>query len=632
MTDVTCLDTSSAADRASGQLTAPTIHYSVAMPNPESHLFEVTLRVQGWSEPVLDLKMPVWTPGSYLVREYARHLQDFRSQSGDRALPWRKVSKNHWEIETNSVSDVTVCYRIFANELTVRTNHLDSTHGYFNPAALCFFLPGFERNCYTVTVVPPQPQWRTVTTLPTVSGDNLTFAAADFDTLVDSPFEIGCHESYDFEVMGKPHQLVVWGQGNLEPERAIRDIKKVIEVEAEMFGGLPYDRYVFLLHLSGSGFGGLEHKDSCTLNYSRFGFRAKEKYERFIQLVAHEFFHLWNVKRIRPKALEIFDYEQENYTPSLWFSEGTTSYYDLLIPFRAGLYGVKGYFQNLAKEITRLQTTPGRNVQPASESSWDAWIKLYRRDANSDNSQISYYLKGELVSLLLDLLIRAKHGNARSLDDVMRLMWQKFGGCSHENEDFDQKSGTQAKPGHLTSNGKLNARSQTAEIGFTPEELQSAIESVAGMDLSDFFARYVDGTEELPYNEYLQPFGLQLWIDEIDQTPRMGWMLGAENGRQMVKFVEAGSPAQLAGIDAGDELLAIAGFRVNAEQAAERLKDYQPGDTVEVTVFHQDELRTCSVTLAEPRPGRYSIVPVDRPSTIQKQNFTGWLGVPLSNL
>ncbi|WP_293145887.1 MULTISPECIES: M61 family metallopeptidase [unclassified Microcoleus] len=640
MTDVTYEDTSSAADRAIGQLTAPTIHYSVAMPNPESHLFEVTLRVQGWAEPVLDLKMPVWTPGSYLVREYARHLQDFRSQSGDslrdsyaaRALPWRKISKNHWQIETNSVSDVTVCYRIFANELTVRTNHLDSTHGYFNPAALCFFLPGFERHCYTVTVVPPQPQWRTVTTLPTVSGDNLTFAAADFDTLVDSPFEIGFHESYDFEVLGKPHQLVVWGQGNLEPERAIQDIKKVIEVEAEMFGGLPYDRYVFLLHLSGSGFGGLEHKDSCTLNYSRFGFRAKEKYERFIQLVAHEFFHLWNVKRIRPKALEIFDYEQENYTPSLWFSEGTTSYYDLLIPFRAGLYGVKGYFQNLAKEITRLQTTPGRKVQPASESSWDAWIKLYRRDANSDNSQISYYLKGELVSFLLDLLIRAKHGNARSLDDVMRLMWQQFGGGSPENEDFDRKSPTEAKQGHLTSNGKLNARSRTAEIGFTPEELQSAIESVAGMDLSDFFARYVDGTEELPYNEYLEPFGLQIWVDESEQTPRMGWTLGAENGRQMVKFVEAESPAQLAGIDAGDELLAIAGFRVNAEQVAERLKDYQPGDTVEVTVFHQDELRTCSVTLAQPRPGRYSIVPVDRPSTIQKQNFTGWLGVPLSNL
>lgn len=623
MTDVTSLDTSLVAANLSKQPQAPTIEYSVAMPNPESHLFEVTLRVQGWSEPMMDLKMPVWTPGSYLVREYAKHLQDFSSTTGgDRSLSWRKQSKNHWQIETNSVSDVTVNYRIFANELTVRTNHLDSTHGYFNPAALCFLLPGFESNCYRIKIVPPRPEWRIVTTLPPVSGEPNTFEAADFDTLVDTPFEIGCHDLYEFEVMGKNHQLVVWGKGNLQPEPVIRDIQKLIEVEAKMFGGLPYDRYVFLLHLSGSGFGGLEHKDSCTLNYPRFGFRNKDKYDRFMQLVAHEFFHLWNVKRIRPKALEVFDYNQESYTTSLWFSEGTTSYYDLVIPFRSGLYGVKGFLHGLGKEITRLQTTPGRKVQSASESSWDTWIKLYRRDSNSDNSQISYYLKGELVSFLLDLLIRAKHGNERSLDDVMRLMWQKFGQGNLAQNNGTKKS---VSPG----NGELLDNSLPSEIGFTNEELKQAIESVAGVDLSDFFARYIDGTQELPYNQYLAPFGLELVVDETNEIPSLGWTLGVENGREMVKFVEAGAPAQLAGIDAGDELLAIDGFRVNAEQASERLKDYRPGDTVEVTVFHQDQLRTCRVTLAPPRPARYQILAVENPSSIQKQNFTGWLGVPV---
>ncbi len=622
MTDVTPLDTSLVAANLSKQPQAPTIEYSVAMPNPESHLFEVTLRVQGWSSPMMDLKMPVWTPGSYLVREYAKHLQDFRSTTGgDRSLSWRKQSKNHWQIETNSVSDVTVNYRIFANELTVRTNHLDSTHGYFNPAALCFLLPGFERNCYRIKIVPPRPEWRIVTTLPPVYGQPYTFEAADFDTLVDTPFEIGCHDLYDFEVMGKNHQLVVWGKGNLQPEPVIRDIQKLIEVEAKMFGGLPYDRYVFLLHLSGSGFGGLEHKDSCTLNYPRFGFRNKDKYDRFMQLVAHEFFHLWNVKRIRPKALEVFDYNQESYTTSLWFSEGTTSYYDLVIPFRSGLYGVKGFLQGLSKEITRLQTIPGRKVQSASESSWDTWIKLYRRDSNSDNSQISYYLKGELVSFLLDLLIREKHGNERSLDDVMRLMWEKFG-----QGNLAQNNGT--KKSVIPGNGELLDNSLPSEIGFTPEQLQEAIESVAGVDLSDFLARYIDGTQELPYNQYLAPFGLELVVDETNEVPSLGWTLGVENGREMVKFVEAGAPAQLAGIDAGDELLAIDGFRVNAEQATERLKDYRPGDTVEVTVFHQDQLRTCRVTLAPPRPARYQILAVEYPSSIQKQNFTGWLGVP----
>ena len=207
----------------------------------------------------------------------------------------------------------------------------------------------------------------------------------------------------------------------------IHDTQKIIEVEAKLYDGLPYEHYLFILHLSNSGFGGLEHKYCCSLNYSRFGFRSKDKYSRFTQLVAHEFFHLWNVKRIRPKALETFDYTQENYTKSLWFSEGTTSYYDLLIPLWAGIYDESVFLENLSKEITRFLNIPGRKTQPLQESSFDAWIKLYRRDSNSDNCQISYYLKGELVSLLLDLRIRAHHQNQSSLDDVMRIMWDKFG-------------------------------------------------------------------------------------------------------------------------------------------------------------------------------------------------------------
>ena len=584
---------------------APAIHYQVAMPQPESHLFEVTLLLKGYSLPVLDLKLPVWTPGSYLVREYAKQLQDFSAQADEKSLPWRKLSKNHWQIETSvlnetgGVSTITVRYRVFAAELSVRTNHLDATHGYFNGAALFFRIPGVEEQPISVTIVPPRPEWRVTTPLPVVLGQPNTFQASDFDTLVDSPFEIGCHELHQFEVLGKSHELAIWGQGNAYPARLIPDIQKIIKVEAQLFGGLPYDRYVFLLHLSSQGNGGLEHKYACSLNYPRFGFRAKDKYERFMQLVAHEFFHLWNVKRIRPKALEVFDYDQENYTPSLWFSEGTTSYYDLVIPFRAGIYDAKSFLNGLGKEITRLQTTPGRQVQPVSESSFDTWIKLYRPDANSGNSQISYYLKGELVSLLLDLLIR-RQVNGRSLDDVMLKMWQQFG---------------------------------QAEIGFTPEQLKEVISSVAGMNLDDFFQRYVDGTEELPFNEYLEPFGLQLiGVEEEEPVPELGVRATTENGRELIKFVEAGTPAYASGIDAGDELLAIEGMRVTATQLSDRLKDYQPGDTIQVTVFHQDELRTYPVTLTTPRPSRYQLIPVERPSPTQKQNFAGWLGVPLTTL
>ena len=574
--------------------TTPGIHYQVAIREPKTHLFEVTLWIQGWQAPVLDLKMPVWTPGSYLVREYSKHLQDFKaSTTNQQPLTARKLSKNHWQVETLHVSEVEVSYRIYANELTVRTNHLDETHGYFNGAALFFYLPGFEQQPIRVTIVPPQADWQTVTPLPQVSEQANTFEAEDFDTLVDSPFEIGLHQLYEFEVQGLPHQLAIWGGGNAQAEQMIPDIKKIIEVEAQLFGYLPYERYVFLLHLAATGAGGLEHKNACTLNYYRFGFRAKEQYDRFMQLVAHEFFHLWNVKRIRPKALEVFDYTCENYTSSLWFCEGTTSYYDLLIPLRAGIYDAKSFLNTLGKQITRYMMLPGRLVQPLSESSFDAWIKLYRPDANSGNSQISYYLKGELVSLLLDLLIRARHGNSLSLDDVMRQMWQQFG---------------------------------RTEIGFTPEQLQGVIESVTGVNLDGFFARYIDGTDELPFDEYLESFGLQLVGVKEEPVPYLGLTAQTENGRESIKFVEAGSPAQVGGIDAGDELLAIDGFRVKAEQLSDRLHNYQPGNTIQMTVFHQDELCTRLVTLADPRPSSYKVIPVQQPDDTQKQNLIEWLG------
>ncbi|MEB3180302.1 MAG: M61 family metallopeptidase [Nostocaceae cyanobacterium] len=579
--------------------TAPKLHYQVSMTHPQTHLFEVILHLTDYSLPTIDLKMPVWTPGSYLVREYAKNLQDFAAYSGNKSLPWRKLGKNHWQVETLNVSELTMSYRIFANELSVRTNHLDATHGYFNGAALFFRIAGLENQPHKLTIVPPNSEWEITTALPAIPEARNTYLAADFDTLVDSPVEVGCHNLYDFTVLGKPHQLAIWGEGNFEPQRMIADISKIIAVEAEIFGGLPYERYIFLLHLSPSGYGGLEHKDCCSLLYSRFGFRAQDKYNTFMELVAHEFFHLWNVKRIRPKALEVFDYDQENYTPSLWFCEGTTSYYDKLLTLRAGIYDPKTYLQELSKDITRLQTTPGRKVQPLSESSFDAWIKLYRQDANSPNSQMSYYLKGAMVTLVLDLLIRAQHHNQRSLDDVMLKMWQQFG---------------------------------KDEIGYTPEQLHSVIESVAGIDLADFFGRFIDGTEELPFNQYLEPFGLQLIADKDEEVPYLGIKVNSNNGRDVIKAVETGSPGQLAGIDTGDELLAIDGMRVNAAQLSDRLKDYQPRDTIEITVFHQDELRSLSVTLDAPRPVRYYIMPVNHPSVAQQEKFQGWLGTPMTSL
>jgi predicted metalloprotease with PDZ domain len=579
----------------------PSLHYQVAMPNPASHLFEVTLNLQHWDAALLDLKLPVWTPGSYLVREYAKHLQKLSVEdSQGQALPWQKVSKNHWQVELEGDKDqINVHYQVFAHELSVRTNHLDSTHGFFNPGALLMYLPGFEQTEMRLTVIPPAG-WTVTTALPSAAGKPHTFIADTFDTLVDSPVEIGTHALHDFDVLGKPHQWAIWGKGNFDIKRIIADTKKIVEAEANIFGGLPYDRYLFLLHLSAGGYGGLEHRDSTTLLFPRFNFRTAEDYNRFMCLVAHEFFHLWNVKRIRPQALETFDYDQENYTDCLWFCEGVTSFYDLTIPMRAGIYDAKAYLKLLSDSITRLQAVPGRQVQSLSESSFDTWIKLYRPDANSKNAQVSYYLKGELVSLLLDLLIRRESGNVRSLDQVMQQMWQQFG---------------------------------QSETGYTHAQLKSVVESVAGIDLTDFWEQYIEGTVELPYNEFLNSFGLSLKPETADNTPPyFGIELKAETGTAMVKTVTDGSPASLGGIVPDDHMIAIDGFRVRANQLKERLLNYQPGAQIQVTVFHDEELRTYPVTLAEPIPTAYRIQSLDNASAEQNTLGQGWLGVDPNTL
>lgn len=565
------------------------INYQVSLSKPGSHLFEVELKINNWDKPTLDLKMPVWSPGSYLIREYAKNVQDFKAKDtqSQQVLNTEKISKNHWLIDTSNSVDITISYRVYANELSVRTNHLNYSHGYFNGAALFYYIPGYEQQAIRVKVVPPQADWQVTTALPEV--ENNVYLAKDFDTLVDSPFEIGTHSLTEFEVLEKKHRLAIWGEGNLSIEQVSADIQKIIKVEADLYEGLPYDDYLFLLHLSSNGFGGLEHKNCCSLIYSRFGFRVTEKYQRFLQLVAHEFFHLWNVKRIRPQALETFDYDQENYTTSLWFAEGATSYYDLLIPVRGGIYDGKTFLGFLSKEISKYLNTPGRQVQSLSESSFDTWIKLYRRDANSDNSQISYYLKGSLVCLMLDLLIRSRHQNKRSLDDVMRLMWQRFG---------------------------------QPEIGYTPEELEEVISTVAATDLTEFFQLYLQGTTELPLAEYLALFGLELQVITTDTVPDLGIQL-IDKG--VVKFVRQDSYAAEVGISPGDEILAINQIRVQTEEFNERLKDYQEGDKIDLTLFHQDQLRTVRVELASPQPSGYEIVPLKEPSQQQRENYQGWL-------
>lgn len=574
--------------------------YRLSIPEPENHLLHVELAIADWQAESIDLKLPVWTPGSYLVREYAKNLQDFGATDElGNPLKWQKISKNHWQINCDRLeskpqnSQIKIRYRIFANELTVRTNHIDNSHAFLTGASVFMYVPEHLQKPYLVEFVDLKENWQIATALPKVENSNNTFYAKDFDTLVDSPFEIGLQERYEFKVLDRQHRLIVWGQHNADMQRVVRDTAAIVAVEAEMFGGLPYDRYDFILHAS-NGYGGLEHKDCTVLLYNRLGFRKEESYLQFLNLAAHEFFHTWNVKRIRPQALEKFDYDQENYTGSLWFSEGTTSYYDQIFPLRAQIYDAKHYLKLVTKSITRLQTTSGRKVQSLYESSFDTWIKLYRPDANTHNSQISYYLKGELVSMLLDLLIRYKTNNLRSLDRVMQIMWERFG---------------------------------KSETGFSEADLHEVIEGVAGIDLSSFWNDYLYGTKELDYNYYLEPFGIELRQSRQD-LPFIGLTLKTKNGVAEVEKVDFGSPAQKAGISAGDIVLAIAGIRVTAETFTDRLRDFVANQAITVTIFQQDLLRTVEVTLQEPIYNHFELLQINNASPSQELNLRLWLSIP----
>jgi predicted metalloprotease with PDZ domain len=599
---------------------APEIVYTVSMPKPHTHLLEVEIRLRHPGEVVerdADLVMPVWTPGSYLVREFARHVQDFKaSDAAGRALSWTKTNKNTWRIDTLGARDWRATYRVYANELSVRTNELNSDHAFWNNAALLMYPEGFLGAPSTIQVIAPDP-WKVATGLPPVRGQKNTFRAENFDELYDSPVETSNFKTLSFEVKGVPHRIVIDGEGNYEPEKMVADVKKIVETEVELMGGeIPYHDYTFILHLRSNTGGGLEHRNSTALGYPSFGFgpergeggsaaapaaQQTRTYRGFLSLVAHEFFHLWNVKRIRPDALGPFDYTKENYTKLLWVAEGITDYYDRLTLRRAGLISDQDYLRDTAKAIQDLQKTPGRLVQSAEESSFDAWIKYYRQDENSVNSQVSYYDKGAILGLLLDLEIRKR--SDKSLDDVIRYLYKEF---------------------------------YKKDRNYTPEDFQKACELMAGASLEPFFSRYVRGREELDYNGAFAAAGLRLdttgtTVDPKDVVEKayLGADLAQDQDRLMVRHVYAGSPAYEQGLNTGDEIVALNNMRANKEFFEARIAERRPDDLIVLTVFRFDELSSLPIKLGRSETGPYRIVTVEKPTAEQRRIYEAWLRTPL---
>jgi predicted metalloprotease with PDZ domain len=604
--------------------------YLFRIEQPEARRIEVELSVEARGARHLDVRLPVWTPGSYLVREHQRHVDGFqaRDESGGE-LPVEKIDKHTWRISPGSARTVRAGYRLHCFELTVRTNHVDATHAFVNPSAAAMFVVGRENEPCTVRLAMPQG-WRAWMALPLEDG---AYRAQDYDELADSPIEAGTegsHSSHTFTAQGVPHELVVWGRGDFDARRVVPDIVKIIDAEAAIFGGLPYqDRYLFILHLNDKGRGGLEHRRSCALLAPRFSFVQKSAYEDFLLLVAHEFFHLWNVKRLRPAAFTPYDWTRENHTRLLWAMEGLTSTYEVLALRRAGLLTPQRFLEIWAERITQLLRTPGRLRTSLSQASYDAWIKHYRPDESTANTTVSYYLKGSVVGFLLDLELRRRSGGARSLDDLVRVLLQKHGLPPGLPEDGVEKAAIELLGGESGIGG--------GAFGATTDQRGSTA-------LHEWFKRAVHSTQELQLDEALAGVGLKVIqhaasgaddkgsaeenpAEATDPaSPARGW-LGAtvrEKGAALeVASVSEGSPAQSSGIAAGDELIALDGFRSELKQ---RLGRAQPGQTVRLSLFRMDELMEVAIQLAQAPRDTVTLVPDAQAGPEQRALRERWLG------
>ncbi len=579
------------------------IRYKLSFPHAQNHYVEVEAVYPTGGKPSIELMMAVWSPGSYLVREYQRQVEDLRveGQGGFRAAS--KTRKNRWVVQTGGGSEVAVRYRVYCREMGVRTNFVERDFAILNGGPTFITMVDELDRPHDIELQLPQNWERSVTGLQShPDGRPNHYRAADFDIVVDSPIAAGNPAVYEFDVAGVPHYLANLGEGDIwDGPRSAADTKKIVEAAYNFWKVMPYRKYVFLNMIVESG-GGLEHLNSTLLMTSRWRSRTEKDYRRWLGLVCHEFFHAWNVKKLRPVELGPFDYENENYTKSLWVAEGLTSYYDDLLLKRAELLDQKQYFEALGRQIDSLQTTPGRLVHPVEMSSYDAWIKGYRRDENSINTSISYYTKGAVIGFLLDAKIRKATNGLKSLDDVMRLTYERFSG----------------------------------EKGFTPEEFRGAASEIAGADLSEWFRRALETTEELDYTEALDYFGLRFKDDDDNKNEKdegenkepeawLGLQTEDRDGRLVVTQVRRQTPGYEYGFNVGDEILAIDDYRVNPTGLEDRLTRYRPRDKASILIARREKLIRIDLEFGEKPPELWKIEAHPDATEEQKARLGEWL-------
>jgi predicted metalloprotease with PDZ domain len=567
--------------------------YRISPHDPGAHLFEVRLTVANPNPDGQVFAMPAWIPGSYMIRDYARNVVAIRAESDGLDVPLEKLDKSCWQAAPVQ-KPLTLVAEIYGYDLSVRGAHLDNTHAYFNGPCVFFAVRGQENLPCEVEIVPPAGdtanEWRVATSmrrkdaLPYAFG---TFEADDYAELIDHPVEAGHLSIGEFEVNGIPHAIAIRGKTRVDMGRLCHDLQTLCERHMSLLG-VPegFDRYLFLVHAPGSGYGGLEHRWSSSLVCARDNLPVRgedavgDAYRTFLGLASHEYFHSWNVKRMKPAAFTPYDLSSESYTGLLWVFEGITSYYDDLALVRSGLITEKSYLELLGRTITRVLRGGGRLRQSVEESSFDAWTKFYKQDANAPNAIVSYYAKGSMIALAMDLKLRTETNGRVSLDDVMKACWERWG---------DSGEGM-------------------PEAGF-----EAVAAEVSQLDLDDFFDASVRGTGELPLETLLGTHGIAYNLraasgsgdkggQKLENSKQRNVWLGATltetNGKSTFASVMNGGPAERAGVAPGDEAVALDGLQLTSANADSRLKAYRDGDELELVVFRGDELVTTRIRLA----------------------------------
>lgn len=573
------------------------INFEISFKEPQAHYAEVEMTMSGIAaKDYVDLKMPVWTPGSYLVREFAKSVEDFGASANGKPIKFEKVTKNTWRVRNAKANSIKVNYRVYAFEISVRTAFIDASHAFLSSANIFLYPAGMLKNPSTVTIKPFAGWDKVSTGLEPVAGKQFTYTASDFDILYDSPIEVGTQDVFEFNAAGVRHEVAMYGGGNYDKEKLKVDMAKIVEEATKVYGENPNKHYTFIVHNYLQSGGGLEHLNSTVLGATRNQYTSERGYKGFLGLVAHEYHHLWNVKRLRPVALGPFDYDNENYTTNLWVSEGFTSYYENKFMLRAGFNKPEEFVVDLANALGTVINTPGSKVQSAASSSFDAWIIGYRPNENSRNSAISYYSKGEVVGLLMDLEIANATNGLKSLDDVMKAMYYK---------------------------------TKQPQRGYTDAEFKAMVEKVAGMSFDNFWKKYVNGVDDIEYAKYLGYAGIDIVNEnETKETPYFGATAQRGGNKVIVSGVARNSGAWNGGVNVNDEIISIDGSP--AELALERMSviaNKKVGDVVKVKVVRDGLEKELDVTLTKNPMVRFKVDINDGATPKQLAVRKKWMGI-----